>query len=89
MFFVNGLILSRAVRFTGTGLHDPADIPTTGRLQYVEGTRHVRAHIFAWRLIGVGDGDQCRQVEDDVDSLADVEHEVWVAHVAAHDFHAR
>ena len=66
-------------------MYHPGDIVAPRGLQHVQRAFDIGADVAARRLVGVGDGDQRREVQDDLLPLDGSIHEVAVFDVAADD----
>ena len=83
--FVHGRPLGRAVDFAGGGHDQPAHFVAAAGFQQVQRALDVGGHVGVGRLIGIGNGDQGRQVGHRRTALHDLGHLVGVPHVPGHD----
>ena len=75
-----------AIDLAGGGVDDPADAQFAGGLHHVERALDVGVHIGVGRVVRVGNGDECRQVQDGVTTGHGGAHPVGIADVAGEYF---
>jgi hypothetical protein len=87
VFFINGYILSSAVNLTGGGVYHAFDTILHCRLTNIERAIDIGVNVTVRCNVGVRDGNQCSQMENDVHFFGDLFAIVWIPHIATQDFH--
>ncbi|MBF5052767.1 hypothetical protein ISO4_01369 [Alcanivorax venustensis ISO4] len=81
MGFINRHILSRTVHFACRSMNNPLNTILKGSLTYVQRSFDIGINIAVRRHIGIWNGDQSRQMIDDIDILGDMLAIVWVTDI--------
>ena len=82
MLLVDGHILGGAVHLAGAGDQQALGAHLTGCVQHVQGALDVGVHIAVRAVVAEGDGDQRRQMVNDVLPFHGMAHAVGVADIA-------
>ena len=87
MLLVDGHVLGRAVYLRGGGVDELGAAVFLGRLADVEGALDIGVHIAVRSHVGVWDGDEGGQVENDIHFPGDMFAVMRVADVAGEYFY--